>query len=313
MIETVIINSEKLEKELDDILHYEFKNCDIYKNEVYNFNYELKRFLNPFLNLQLYHDYSISLTDPKIYTADKKRVLCFTCNNFNNDSSYIFYIDNYIGMNEVTVKSKNGKEEEVVWKYQVEPNMTYLPKALSLTKSGVKKSVEILEGKDEYTINYQNGNDKIIKIVLSSEDLSKILSLYDLQIFIAIVKEGRDFGFEYMLLYLIDICQKIKDKFNIKMFEMHYDKERNYFFNYLVIKEGKIQRFEHKVNDLVTILDENSIWHYSDDNVRIDADDNLNETVRFKSGINKRILGRKITRGEQSIKRVRDTLTHIIK
>ncbi len=312
MIETTIINSQKLSDELDDILHYEFKKCDFDKKEVYNFSYELKRFLENFLDLYLYHDYSLSLTNPKIYTDDKKRVLRFTCQNINNNSSYIFYIDNYIGMNEVIVKNKNVNEE-TVWKYQVGANMNYIPKALSINKSGVKKSVEILEGKDEYTINYQNGNDKIIKIVLSSEDLSKILSLYDLQIFIDIVKEGRDFGFEYMLLYLIDICQKIKDKLNIKMFEMHYDKERNYFFNYLVIKDGKLQRFEHKVNDLVTTLDENSIWHYSDDNVRIDADDNLNETVRFKSGINKRILGRKITRGEQSIKRVRDTLTHIIK
>ncbi len=207
------------------------------------------------------------------------------------------------------VKSKNANEE-IIWKYQVSGNMNYIPKALSITKSGVKKSVEILEGKDEYTINYQYGSDKIIKTIISCEGLSKVLSLYDLKRFITLVKLGRNFDSEYMLNYLLDICKKIKDKLNIKMTEMYYDKERNYFFNYLVIKDGKLQRFEQKVNDIVTLCDEYAIWHCYDDKVRLSEDNNLNETVEF-NGVNKRVLSKKITKGEERIAKSKATLEKI--
>ncbi len=139
--------------------------------------------------------------------------------------------------------------------------------------------------------------------------------MYDFKRFITLIKYNNELNWEYILEYLNEINTYLKNNlkaYDIKAIEALYDEDRNYFFKYVNIKDGKFVRFEEKNNDLVTILDENGIWHYSGDDVKIDADDNLNETVRFKSGINKKTLSRKITSGEQSIKKVKGTLTQII-
>ncbi len=307
-------DSQKLMKELDDILHYEFKKWAFDQKENYDFSKELEKFLERFLDINPYHDYEFSLTNPKIYTKDGERTFRFTCTNLKTNMPYIFYINYYIGMNEVTVKDVIN---ETIRKYIVGYNMTYNPSSISIHPYDAdKKFVEILEEPGKYTINYQNDNDQIIKVILAGSGINEILKLYNFKRFIQKIEFNNNINWDYILDYFKDMNEYIKNKlstYEMKAMEASYDEGRNYFFNYLQIKDGKIVRLEHKVNDLVTTLDENSIWHYSDDNVQIDADDNLNETVRFKSGINKRILGRKITRGEQSIKRVRDTLTQIIK
>lgn len=306
-------DSQKLMKELDDILHYEFKKYDFDKKENYDFSKELKKFLEGFLDINPYHDYEFSLTNPKIYTKDGERTFRFTCTNLKTNMPYIFYINYYIGMNEVTVKDVIN---ETIRKYIVGYNMTYTPSSISIHPYDAdKKFVEILEGPGKYTINYQSDNDQIIKVILAGNGINEILKLYNFERFIQKIEFNNNINWDYILDYFKDINEYLKNKlstYDMKAMEASYDEVRNYFFDYLQIKDGKILRLENKVNDLVIVCDENGIWHYYGGGVRIDADDNLNETVRFKSGINKRILGRKITTGEQRIKKVKSTISEII-
>ncbi len=154
-------DSQKLMRELDDILHYEFKKWDFDKKDTYDFSKELENFLARFLDINPYKDYEYTLTNSKIYTADKERVLRFTCKYSKSNRPFIFYIKNYLGIEEVTVKDVIDESirkyviNESNNKYIVDRDKSYIPSFISVNPYGTdRRTIEILEEKGAFTINY---------------------------------------------------------------------------------------------------------------------------------------------------------------